>query len=118
MVAVVANPVKFAVMVPAVKSPLISRATMADAVLASVAVVAELSTFPAVVIVANFVSAIAAEALRSASTISPSFIFTEVTALTAISGDAAEPVKSPANWIFPLVFASASGAPEETLESI
>jgi len=32
-------------------------------------------------------------------------------------GEAAVPPKSPVNWIFPLVFASASGAPEATCAS-
>jgi hypothetical protein len=53
---------------PAVKLPLESLATIADAVLAAVAVVAELLTFPLVEIVANFVSAIAALAETSAFT--------------------------------------------------
>ncbi len=80
---------------------------MADAVLASVAVVAELLTFPAVEIVANLVSAIAAVGLISAFTIVLSAIFADVTAelmilvvviaLAATSGAAAVPVKSPAN---------------------
>lgn len=114
-------------MVPAVKSPLASRATRADAVFASVAVVAELLTFPAVAIVANFVSAMAAEALMSAFTRVPSailslvtaplLIFEVVTALAAMLGEAAVPVKSPANWILPLVVASASGVALETLAS-
>ena len=61
------------------------------------AVVALLLTFPAVAMVANLVSAIAAVAEMSASTISPSNIFALVTALAAIVGNAAVPVKSPAN---------------------
>src|SRR5204863_190066 len=60
VVAVVALPVKFAVIVPAEKLPDASRATIALAVFALIAVVAELATFPAVLIVANFVSTIAA----------------------------------------------------------
>src|SRR5574343_206240 len=59
LVTVAALPFKVAVMVPAAKSPFASRATIAEAVLASVAVVAELLTFPEVAIVASFVSAIA-----------------------------------------------------------
>jgi hypothetical protein len=83
---------------------------MADAVLASVAVVAELLTFPAVEMVANFVSAMAADALMSVLTISPSLILADVTALLMIftvviassemtGFDALEfvPAKSPAN---------------------
>lgn len=107
LLALLAKPVKLAVIVPAVKFPLASRATMAEAVLASVAVVAELLTFPAVEIVANLVSAMPAEALMSAFTMlpsaifalvtAPSLIFAVVTALAAISGEAAVPVKSPAN---------------------
>jgi hypothetical protein len=46
-------PVIFAVMVPALKFPEASRATMALKVLAELAVVAELDTFPAVEIVAR-----------------------------------------------------------------
>ena len=72
-----------AVMVPAEKFPDPSRATIAEAVFAVVAVVAELATLRAVEMVANLVSAIAAEALMSALTISPSKILTEVTALEA-----------------------------------
>lgn len=52
-VAVLALPVKAAVMMLAMKLPLASLATMALAVLALVAVVAELDTLPAVLIVAN-----------------------------------------------------------------
>ncbi len=110
LVALLANPVKLAVMVPAVKFPLASRATIADAVLALVAVVAELLTFPAVAMVASFVSTIAAVALISALTISPSrifalvtasaLIFTVVMALSEMTGFVAlelVPAKSPAN---------------------
>jgi hypothetical protein len=62
-------PVKFAVIVPAEKLPDASRDTMAFAVFALVAVVAELATLPAVEIVASFVSTIPADADTSASTI-------------------------------------------------
>ncbi len=127
LLALLASPVKFAVIVPAVKSPFASRATMADAVLALVAVVAELLTFPEVAMVANLESAMAADALISAFTIvpsailalvtAPSLILAVVTALAAMAGDAAVPVKSPANWILPLVEASASGVAETTLAS-
>jgi hypothetical protein len=58
VVAVVAFPDKDAVIVPAEKLPEASRATMADAVFALVAVVAELETLPAVEIVLSLVSAI------------------------------------------------------------
>ena len=110
LVALLAKPVKFAVMLPAIKSPLASRATIADAVFALVAVVAELLTFPAVAMVASFVSTIAADALMSALTISPSRIFALVTAsalILAVVMALAEmigfvavelvPAKSPAN---------------------
>jgi hypothetical protein len=60
-----------AVMVPAVKLPEASRATMALAVFALVAVVAELATLPAVLMVSSLVSAIAALALMSALTMAP-----------------------------------------------
>ena len=55
VVAVLALPVSAAVMVPAEKLPLPSRATMADAVLVLAAVVALLLTLPAVLIVASIV---------------------------------------------------------------
>jgi hypothetical protein len=123
-------PVRFAVIVPALKLPLASRATIADAVFASVAVVAELLTFPEVVIVANLVSAMAADVEISALTISPSNIFSLVTASAAnlavliaeleITGTDAllfVPAKSPANCTLPLTKSVASGAPEVTLES-
>jgi len=61
-------PVKFAVTVPAEKFPDPLRRTMVLAVFAAVAVVAELLTFPAVEMVANLVSTMAADALTSAST--------------------------------------------------
>ena len=64
-------PVRSAVIVPAVKLPLASRATIAEAVLAAVAVVAVFDTLPAVEIVASFVSTIPAAALMSASTMTP-----------------------------------------------
>ena len=57
------------VALPAMKLPDASRATIAETVFASVAVVAELDTFPAVEIVASFVSTIAAAELMSALTI-------------------------------------------------
>ena len=60
-----------AVIVPAVKFPLPSRATIALAVFALVAVVALLLTFNAVEIVASFVSAIAAVAATWAFEIVP-----------------------------------------------
>ena len=69
VVAVVALPFKLAVIVPAEKLPDASRATIAFAVLALVAVVAEFATLPAVEIVANFVSIIPAAAAISAFTI-------------------------------------------------
>ena len=69
MVAVVALPLKFAVIVPAEKLPDASRETIAFAVLALAAVVAEFATLPAVEIVANLVSTIAAAASISALTI-------------------------------------------------
>ena len=107
LVALVANPVKLAVIVPAVKLPLASRATMADAVFASVAVVAELLTFPAVEMVANLVSTIAAVGLISAFTMVLSAILADVTAaliifavvmaFAAMVGAPAVPLKSPAN---------------------
>ena len=79
VLAVLALPVNAAVMVPALKLPEASRATIAEAVLAFVAVVALLLTLSAVLIVANLVSTIAAEALMSAFRIVPSRIIVEVT---------------------------------------
>ena len=55
-VIVVALPFKFAVMVPALKFPEASRATIAFAVLLLSAEVALFATFPDVTIVANFLS--------------------------------------------------------------
>ena len=71
VVTVDALPVKAAVMVPAVKSPLASLTTIADGVFALAAVVALLLTLPAVAMVASLVSTIAAEAFMSASSIVP-----------------------------------------------
>jgi hypothetical protein len=70
-VAVEAFPLKAAVIVPAAKFPLVSRATIAEFVFTLVAVVAEFETFKAVEIVASFVSDIAALALISAFTMAP-----------------------------------------------
>jgi len=94
-VAVVALPERVAVIVPAVKLPDASRATIADAVFALVAVVAELDTFPVVEMVASLVSAIAAEALTSASTIDPAVIPELMVILAPPLKDVAEPVTSP-----------------------
>src|SRR5262249_24489900 len=69
VVAVVALPESAAVIVPAEKLPDASRETIASAVFVLVAVVAEFDTFPAVEMVANLVSAIAAVADTSAFTI-------------------------------------------------
>ena len=80
-------PVNAAVTVPALKLPDASRATIADVVLALVAVVALFDTFPAVAMVANFVSEIAADALISASTITPAAI------AVALPTDVTSPVR-------------------------
>ena len=64
-----ALPLKFAITVLAEKLPEPSRNTMVFGVLVLVAVVAELATLPAVEIVANFVSTIAAAGSTSALTI-------------------------------------------------
>ena len=69
-----AVPVNAAVIVPASKLPLASRATIALAVFADAAVVAELLTFKAVEIVASLVSTMAADAFISALTIAPAVI--------------------------------------------
>jgi len=64
-VAVVALPFNAAVMVPAEKLPEASRSTSVFGVLAVLPVVAVFATLPAVLIVANFESAMAAVALIS-----------------------------------------------------
>jgi len=64
-----ALPDKLAIIVPAEKLPEASRATIVFGVLRLVAVVAELATLPAVVMVANLVSTIAAAGSTSAFTI-------------------------------------------------
>ena len=69
VVAVVALPLKLAVIVEAEKFPDASRATIALTVFALVAVVAEFATLPAVLIVFNLVSTIAAAGSTSAFTI-------------------------------------------------
>ena len=79
-----AVPVKVAVIVPAAKLPLPSLATIVETVFTFVAVVAELLTLPPVLIVASFVSTIAAEALISPFTIVPSTIIALVTTPDAI----------------------------------
>ena len=80
----VKSPVTLAEIIPAVKLPDPSRATIVLTKLAEVAVVAELATFPTVAICANFVSTIAASDLISSLTIAPLAIFSEVTASAAI----------------------------------
>ena len=79
VVTVDALPANVAVIVPAAKFPLLSRATMVETVPELVAVVALLLTFPAVAMVASFVSTMAAEALMSALTMVPSRIIVLVT---------------------------------------
>ena len=79
-------------MAPAVKFPDASLATIALAVFALAAVVAELETFPEVEIVASLVSAIAAVAETLLLSIAPA----------AISGVVAVPAISPASCILPV----------------
>ena len=88
-------PVKFAVIVPAEKLPLLSRATIAFAVFADVAVVAEFDTFPAVATVASLVSAMAAAELMSALTIESAVIAVGIVIFADPSKDWAVPVTSP-----------------------
>lgn len=95
-----AVPVRAAVTVPAEKFPDPSLATMADAVLAEAAVVAEFETLPAVEIVASFVSTMPAAALMSAFSMfviefpvpsASSVLFVRVSAValpTSVSGPA------------------------------
>jgi hypothetical protein len=114
LVDVDALPVSAAVIVPAVKFPEASRATIALAVFDEVAVVAEFETLSAVEIVASFVSAIAAEALISPLTIVPSRIIVlvtvpvspVVTTVPVVAGNVIVTVPAmAAGWIvkFPLV---------------
>jgi hypothetical protein len=84
-----------AVMVPAEKLPEASRATMADAVLALVAVVAELDTLLLEEIVASFVSAIAAAELMSALTMESAVIALAMVILAPPLKLVAVPVTSP-----------------------
>ena len=80
-------PLNEPVIVPAVKLPEASLATIADAVFALVAVVAELLTFKAVAMVSSFVSAMAADAFMSALTITPLAIAVTPVLLMVISPD-------------------------------
>jgi hypothetical protein len=115
VVTVDALPVKEAVIVPALKFPDASRATMADAVFAFVAVVAELLTFKAVEIVASFVSTIAADALMSALTITPEAIEvafpTDVTSPVKLAFVVTLPAVSPEAVPVMFVPTSADGVP-------
>jgi len=97
VVAVAALPDSAAVIVPAVKFPLASLATMAFAVFADVADVAVLATFPGVVIVASFVSEIAAPVAMSA------FVTSEIVAASTIECSAAGVTSSPLIKVFPFV---------------
>ena len=101
-----AVPVNDAVIVPALKLPEASLATIVDTVLAFVAVVALLETLRAVDIVANLVSTIPALALISALTITPAAI--DVTELTDVISpvrlgilvvEVAVPVNAPTNVV-------------------
>jgi hypothetical protein len=84
-----------AVIVPAEKFPLASRATMALAVLAEVAVVAVLDTFPAVAMVASLLSSIPAAAAMSAAVTAPALIVTGIEIAADPLKDVAVPVTSP-----------------------
>jgi hypothetical protein len=93
-----------AVIVPALKFPEASLATIALLVLALVAVVALLDTLPAVEIVASLVSTIPADALISALTIAPVAIAVAVPVevispvrLGILVVDVAVPVSEPKN---------------------
>lgn len=68
LVEVVALPLKLAVIVPAVKLPLASLATIASTVFALVAVVAELATFPAVDMVCKQESGMVSDAISDPTT--------------------------------------------------
>jgi hypothetical protein len=95
VVALEALPLNVAVIVPALKFPLASRATIALAVFAFVAVVAEFDTLPAVAIVANFVSTIPAAELISALTIESAVIAADIAMLALPLNEVAVPVTSP-----------------------
>ncbi len=88
------------VLILALKPPDASLATIAFAVLALVAVVALLDTLPAVLIVANLVSTIPAEALISPLTIVPSAIIALVTTPAAIEVALPTDVTSPVKFAF------------------
>jgi len=76
----VTSPVKSALIVPALKSPFSSLSTIVFGLFDEVAVVAELVTFPDVLIVASLVSTIPASEAISAFTMVPFSILSEVTA--------------------------------------
>ena len=88
-------PVNAAEIVPALKLPDASRATIAEPVLLFVAVVALLLTLPAVAIVSSFVSSIAALALTSSFTITPEVIAEEIVMFEPPLNAVAVPVTSP-----------------------
>ena len=115
-VAVLALPVNAAVTVPALKSPLASRDTIALAVFADAAVVAELLTFDAVEIVANLVSSIAADAFMSALTITPAAIAvalpTEVTSPVKLALVVTLPAVRPEAVPVTLVIIPEAGVPK------
>jgi len=115
-VAVLELPVNVAVTVPALKSPLASRATIALAVFADAAVVAELLTFDAVEIVASLVSSMAADAFMSALTITPAAIEvalpTEVTSPVRFALVVTLPAVKPAAVPVTLVIIPEAGVPK------
>jgi hypothetical protein len=71
-------------MVPAVKLPDASLATIAEAVLTFVAVVAELLTLPAVAMVASLVSTIAADALIAADHVTSTMVPLRIIVLVTV----------------------------------
>ena len=108
----VAVPLNVAVMVPALKLPDESRVTIAFIVLLLVAVVAEFATLPAVAIVPNFVSVIAAADAISALTINELDRFPDASLCTTPAVVNASTDIAPADEIFkrsvPLVLSDKS----------
>ena len=96
--------------IPAAKSPLPFLKTIVLGVLTAVAVVALLETLPTVVIVASFVSTIAAVADTLLSSIAPALII-------GAAEDVPTPPKSPANCTLPFISVVASGVAAVTIDA-
>ena len=106
------------VITPALKLPLASRATIAEAVLALVAVVALLETLLAVLMVASFVSTIAALALMSALTmlVPRDSLLYAIAALALISALTIAPLVIDVTPVSLMVISPETDVPVATLE--